>query len=343
MKIDFVLPWVDSSDKIWQKQKESFLPKSNNDMDNDIGELRYRDTNTLKYLLRSIEQNCPWYNKIFIITQGHKPKWIDSNNNKVVFVTHQELYFDHTHLPTFNSSSIEMNLANLKGVSEYFVYLNDDFLIMNSLDKKRFFVDNKPVDFLMHGWLPRGKIYQALRDNSSWVKALNNNISLLNTVYKPSDITNKKDILFHHTYPLKNKLSNWLLLHIYKRYFFISHWHNAQPYRMSTIKEVYSKFTKDMMVCSRNKFRADNDLTQYLYRYYHLTKGEFYPYYFDDNYKANITSIESLESIINDINLLKPNFVSIYDNYNPKKHTKIVAKLTEFLESKFPKKASFEK
>jgi len=343
MKIDFVVPWVDSSDIRWQKKKNSFLLQQNDNMDNDVGVLRYRDTNTLKYLLRSIEKNCPWYNKIFIITEGHKPNWIDINSNKIIFISHQELYFDNNHLPTFNSSSIEMNLANIKGISEYFVYLNDDFLIMNPLEQNRFFVDNKPVDFLIHGWIPRGKIYQHLRDDSSWVKSLNNNISLINKIHKPTHISNKDNIFFHHSYPFKGRISNQLLLHVYKKYFFISHWHNAQPYKFSTIKEVYNKFAKEMMQCSQNKFRANNDLTQYLYRYYHLTKGDFYPYFYNDDFKANIKSLSSLNEIISQIEQVKPNFVSIYDNYDINEHDTIVNRLTDFLETKFTQKASFEK
>ncbi len=341
-KIDFVLPWVDGNDKNWQKNKKQYLPELNNEYDNDKGLIRYRDTNTLKYVLRSIEKYCPWCNKIHLITEGHKPKWLNIEHPKINLITHKELYFNKEHLPTFSSPSIEMNLANLKGVSEKFIYLNDDFIILNPLSKKRFFIDNKPVDFLIHGWIPRNKIYQLLRDNSTWVKSLNNMIDLINSITTPKMIKDKKNILFHSTYGFKGKLSNLLLLYIWKKYFFISHWHNLQPYTLSTVKETYSRFEKPMMACSRNKFRSDNDLNQYIYRYYHLATENFYPYYHNDGYYANITSFKTLENILDELELKSYNFVSIYDNYKKEESDMVIEKLTNFLEQKFPNKASFE-
>lgn len=342
-KIDFVLPWVDANDKDWQELKDYYSPKLSNIYDNDNGTIRYRDTNTLKYVLRSIEKYCPWYNKIHIITNGQKPSWLNIEHPKINLVTHEELYFDKTHLPTFNSSSIEMNLSNLKGISEKFIYLNDDFLIFNKLSKDRFFINNKPVDFLVHGWIPRNKIYQLLRDNSNWVKSLNNNIGLINSISSPNKIKDKKNVLFNQTYSLKDKISNFLLLNLYKKYFFISHWHNAQPYTFSVLKEVYARFEKPMMECSKNKFRSDNDLTQYLYRYYHLATEKFYPYKNNDFYYANITSYSTLENILERLKSKNYNFVSIYDNYKDEESDMILEKLTNFLEDKFPHKASFEK
>ena len=177
--------------------------------------------------MESIEKYCPWYNKIHLITAGQKPSWLDIEHPKINLISHEELYIHKEHLPTFSSPSIEMNLANLKGVSEKFIYLNDDFIIFNQLPKERFFMHDKPVDFLIHGWIPRNKIYQLLRDNSSWVKSLNNNIDLINSIALPQDIKDKKNMLFNNSYGLKGKLSNFLLLYLWRKYFFITHWHNA--------------------------------------------------------------------------------------------------------------------
>ena len=126
-KIDFVLPWVNSSDTKWQIEKNKY--EQSNGEDDVHSSTRFRDMDTLRFVLRSIEKNTPWFNKIHLITIGHIPEWLDISHPKINLITHQELYFDPTHLPTFNSHSIEMNLANMKGVSEKFIYLNDDTLI----------------------------------------------------------------------------------------------------------------------------------------------------------------------------------------------------------------------
>jgi len=342
MEIDFVVPWVDAKDTEWQKKKVKYEAPIQGLYDHDRGVQRYRDTNTLKYLLRSIEQYCPWYRTIHIITNGQKPSWVDIEHPKVNLITHEELYYDSSHLPTFNSASIEMNLSNLKGVSEHFVYLNDDLLFFNPISKDNFFKEGKPVDFLIHGWFPRNIIYQKLRDDSSWVKALNNSINLINSITSPLDIKNPKKTLFDSTYPLLGKISNFMLRYIYKRYFFISHWHNAQPYRLSLIKEVYEKFKQPMTRCSENRFRSYNDLTPYLYRYYHLATEQFYPSFHKDFYYANITSMQALENILNDFQKNNYNFISIYDNFSVEDERLIIEKLSDYLEMKFPKKASFE-
>ncbi|GIT99333.1 stealth family protein [Sulfurovum sp. TSL1] len=341
-KIDFVLPWVDGNDPQWKMKKRKYAKSLLNKYDNDAGISRYRDTNTLKYALRSIEKYCPWYNKIHIITEGHRPDWLNVKHPKINFVTHEELYFDVYDLPTFSSESIEMNLANLKGLSEHFVYLNDDFIILSSLTKERFFKNGKPVDFLIHGWIPRNKLYQRLRDSSGFVKSVNNNIALTNKISKPKKIINQKDVFFHHTYPFLGKISNYLLLKIWGKYFFISHWHFHQPYTLSTIKKVHELFSDSMKVCSKNRFRGDKNLNQYMYRYYHLTQENFYPYYHNDGYIARIRSLKSLNNILRQLETGKYDFVAIFDDYKQEEAELIIEKLTDYFEKKFVQKACFE-
>jgi hypothetical protein len=338
--IDFVLPWVDGNDPLWQKEKAKYNPNHDNDSN---ASARFRDMGTLKYVLRAIEQNCPWYNKIYIITTGHYPDWLDIEHEKIVLVTHDELYFDKTHLPVFSSSSIEMNLANIKGLSEKFVYLNDDMIIMKNLEKDRFFIDNKPVDFLSHGWIARGKIFEMLKGRDSWIHSLNNNLNLINKKVSPLKIN--KNSLFHTSYSFKSKVSNFLLKNIYKKFLWIEHWHHPQPYLKNTLLDVYKEFEEDMMRCSSNRFRANNDLTQYLYRYWHLAKNNFYAYRHNDDYIANISSLNVLESMLKEIDTNNTiNFVCFNDSpsLGDNEYEEIKGKLVEYLEGCFPAKASFE-
>jgi len=128
-KIDFVLPWVDNQDPEWQKSRQQYA--ENQSLLDANSSARFRDSGTLKYVLRSIEKNCPWYNKIYLITCGHHPEWLDINSPKIELVKHSDIYDNKEHLPVFNSSSIEMSLPNIKGLSEHFVYLNDDTIIFS--------------------------------------------------------------------------------------------------------------------------------------------------------------------------------------------------------------------
>ena len=340
--IDFVLPWVDGEDASWRQRRDRYAQALAQRRDNDHGAVRYRDTNTLRYALRAIHAHCPWYGKIHLITEGHLPPWLDASHPKIRIVTHEELYFNRSHLPTFNSSSIEMNLPNLRGVSERFVYLNDDFLILAPLEEERFFRDGLPVDFLLHGWIPRNRLYRALRDDSAWVHALNNNLELINRVAPPAGIR-RKETLYHSSYPASGKLANFLLDRLWRRYYFIRHWHHPQPYLFSALREAYELFKEPMMRCSANRFRSENDLTQYLYRYYHLATERFMPRYYGDGYHADIRSLEDLPAVFDALQSGRYRFAAIYDNYPAEESERVVGALTAFLERFYPRKAPFEK
>ncbi|WP_435235554.1 Stealth CR1 domain-containing protein [Psychromonas sp. PT13] len=341
LKIDFVVPWVDPTDEEWQKQKEKYSKESTGDKSNK----RFQDLETLKYVFRSIEKNCPWYNKIFLITCGHVPKWLDINHPKVVIVTHDELYFDKGDLPTFNSQSIEMNLPNLKGLSEHFIYLNDDFIIMNKLNQGRFFIQNKPIDFISHGWIKRGNIFQLLKGYNPWIKSLNNCLNLINSRFSSAYLSSKN--LYHSSYDLKTKVSNFLLKNVYKKILWLEHWHHPQPYLLSELYKVHNEFSKEMKLCSNNKFRSDNDLLQYIYRYWHLASNNFTPYKHNDGYVLIIRDDKSLKNglsaIVKNENL---NFVCFNDQMTDAasevEFNLIKTTVQCYLKKIFPKKSSFE-
>ena len=341
-KIDFVLPWVDSSDPHWQQERATYNLKHNTE--DKQTQTRFRDMHTLKYVLRSIEKHCPWYHKIYLITTGHYPKWLDISHPKIELITHEELFIDKSALPTFNSSAIEMNLINIKELSENFIYLNDDMLLWKPLEINRFFINKKPVDFLSHGWIPRNNIFEILKKRDTWIYSLNNNLFLVNKLLFPYKIENK--YLFHKSYPLRVKISNFLLKFFYKKIFWIEHWHHPQPYLKKTFNEIHKAFEQELIICSKNKFRSNNDLTQYLYRYWHLLKKEFEPYYHNDSLIVRPSSLTNLKQSILKIEKNNTiNFICFNDqaaNISDKEFNKLSHDLSEYLEKKFPVKASFE-
>ena len=339
-RIDFVLPWVDGNDPIWQKEKEKHNPVRNSDS-NSLA--RFRDMGTLKYVLRAIEKNCPWYNKIYIITIGHYPKWLDINHEKIVLVTHEELFFNKQDLPIFNSVSIEMNLANLKELSDKFVYLNDDTIIINSLEKERFFIENKPVDFLSHGWISRGLFFEKIKGRDSWIFSLNNTLELINKKFKPLKLS--QNTLYHESYSFKDKISNFLLENIYKNFLWLEHWHHPQPFLKETINDVFNEFEQEMLASSKNKFRSNTDLNQYIYRYWQFATNNFYAYKHNDALVANLGSVDILDSLIKKIeNNQNMNFVCFNDDIHlsENEYDEVKDKLVIYLDSKFTNKAYFE-
>ena len=340
-KIDIVIPWVDGSDTKWQEKKNKFDINGNNlTIDNDM---RYRDWGTLKYVLRSIEKNIPWYNKIYIITEGHYPKWLNLQNTKIKLVTHKDIYHDKSHLPTFSSPSIEMNLENIDGLSEKFIYFNDDMIVLRPLEKERFFYNNKPVDFLSHGWLARNKLFDKLRGMNVWAHSIKNNIDLINKECSVDNLTPEQ--LYHHSYNWKVKLSNLLLDKVYKKFLWLEHWHHPQPYLRSTLASVKQVFLQEMMVCSKNRFRHKSDLNQYIYRYWQLASGNFHPYKHDDGLYAKIENKKDMDAFVLDMDKYAfgcPND-SVSDSISSEEQKYIIYRLEEKLEKLFPEKSSLER
>ncbi|WP_037585251.1 stealth family protein [Stenoxybacter acetivorans] len=344
MEIDFVLPWVDDTDPEWLAEKQRYLPKQTADAD-AAGITRYQDLGTLRYVLRGIAKNCLWYRHIVLITAGHLPPWLNINHPKIKIITHRQLFLNTAHLPTFNSSAIEMNLVNLPDdVSEHFVYLNDDTMCLRPISPERFFQHGLPVDFIHHGWLKRNRLFTLLRGSSTWVASLNNAVELINQHHTIGTL--KQEHLFAKSYPLTAKISNALLYFFYKRYFWFAHWHLPQAHTKTTLQQVYQHCGKAMCISSANRFRADNDLTAYLYRYWHLASGQFIPQWHNDGFVRNIATLTQLQKAADYLQQHpKIHFACLNDAF---KKTDLTA-LTEFktalqhvLEKWLPEKAPFE-
>lgn len=146
MDIDIVIPYVDCEDPQWEKGFEETLSleieKSKQDPSktpHGIEGYRYRSFGTFKYLLRGIECCCPWVRRIYIVLQqpSQNPNWI-KESDKLKIVYHQDI-IPQEYLPTYNSATIEMFVWRIRGLSEYFIYINDDTFPIRSIQSNQFF------------------------------------------------------------------------------------------------------------------------------------------------------------------------------------------------------------
>ena len=74
---------------------------------------RFADYDQLRYSLRSVEKFSPWVRRVFLVTNGQIPHWINIDHPKLTIVTHEEIFEDTNNLPTFSSPAIEANLYRL--------------------------------------------------------------------------------------------------------------------------------------------------------------------------------------------------------------------------------------
>ena len=134
-KIDIVYTWVNGSSPKFQRSlmKWSALLGKGKDNKRAKRAARYFDWDTMKYSIRSVEMFFPCTRKFYIVTNGQVPNWLDLLNPKVRLITHDDIFPNKSHLPTFNSNAIEHHLHQIKGLSEKFLYFNDDFFLSNNI------------------------------------------------------------------------------------------------------------------------------------------------------------------------------------------------------------------
>ncbi len=158
-KIDFVLTWVDGNDPKWIKDFNEYKG-----IVGDTRVARYRDWDNLQYLFRAFEEFTPWVNKIYFVTYGHLPKWLNVNHPKLVIVKHED-YLEKENLPVFNSHALEINFHKIKELSDKFVYFNDDTFITKKLSSERFFKNGLPVNTAIGNVMHQGDISHIICNN----------------------------------------------------------------------------------------------------------------------------------------------------------------------------------
>lgn len=98
--------------------------------DEDISSAnRYRDSEELRYSLRSLVKNAPWVRRIYIVTDNQIPYWLNLDNDRVSVISHEEIFLNKSHLPVFSSPAIEANIHRIPGLSKQFIYFNDDVFL----------------------------------------------------------------------------------------------------------------------------------------------------------------------------------------------------------------------
>lgn len=146
-QIDIVIAWVDGNDLELKRKRHKYL--TGEDASNAVSDTRFASDNEIYYNIASILKYVPFCRNIFVVTDNQRPEFIDEfaaqglcSADKIRVVDHREIFKGYEqHLPNFNTRSIESMLWNIEGLSDYFIYLNDDF----------FFNSTAQVDDFLNG------------------------------------------------------------------------------------------------------------------------------------------------------------------------------------------------
>lgn len=237
--VDVVYTWVDDNDPAWRARRDAALAAQDRPLTAQAaGESRFANHDELRYSMRSLHLYAPWVRRIWLVTDDQVPSWLDICHDRVRVVSHKELFGDHGRLPTFNSHAIESRLHHLDGLSEQFIYFNDDVFVGRPVNTLKFFQPNG----LSKLFPSRGKVDPGPADAADLAPTVagKNNRALI-----------ARDFGRHLTYKMK---------------------HVPHALRRDVLTEMSERYAQELERTAGNRFRDPTDvsLVSSAYHYYAL-------------------------------------------------------------------------
>ena len=231
--IDAVYTWVDgvvsgaSLRAVLDSERARVLPGA-------AGHNRYRSNDELRHSLRSLHAYAPWVRRVYLVTNGDVPAWLNLDCPKLRVVTHREIFEDERALPTFNSHAIELNLHRIPGLAPAFLYFNDDFFLGQRTVPGDFIsADEVQTIFFTDSDIPATKTEQA------------------------------HDLAYGFTLRLLNADYGGRTRRMLA--------HAPQLYRVDVLEEICHRWKREVENTSRHRFRHGHDaVLRILYAYYLL-------------------------------------------------------------------------
>ncbi len=153
--VDVVISWVDGNDPAHKKKIHPYLSPRLRKSQDIAGSTRFGSVGEIFYCIASIYRFAPFVRKIFIITDNQNPDLdlfifenFPESNISIEIVDHSIIFRGYENvLPVFNSRAIETCTFRIPGLSENYVYLNDDFFLIRPIQLTDWFVDDKIVAY----------------------------------------------------------------------------------------------------------------------------------------------------------------------------------------------------
>lgn len=176
--VDAVYTWVDDTDLAWREKRDRLRVAHGLPTDGaEAGDVRFRNRDELRYSLRSLATHAPWIRRIYLVTDDQTPSWLNTDHPDIQVVSHREIFADASWLPTFNSHAIESQLHRIEGLSEHFLYVNDDVFFGRPVSPSKFFQSNgNSLFFRSPTAVPPGEITE---QTEGYFVAAKNNQALL--------------------------------------------------------------------------------------------------------------------------------------------------------------------
>ena len=239
--VDAVITWVDGNDPEFIMLREAHQEHDTSGKVAANNVARYQSRDEIRFCVRSIRTYAPWIKTIYIVTNGQVPDWLDETQDRVKIITHDQI-IPQKYLPTFNSHVIESCLHHIPGLSEHYVYFNDDVMLLQPA---------QPTDFFTETGLLRGFVSSAVIPNGP--------ISVADTPSMTA-IKNARAALFEKTGCYLSPMFA----------------HTFHPQRKSVALACEEVFATALHKCRQNKFRNTADIlcTSFLFPCYAYVNGD---------------------------------------------------------------------
>lgn len=328
--IDIVIPWVDGNDPEWQKEKSIYTAEQSSSVHN----YNYQEWGLLKYWFRGIEKNAPWVRNIYFITWGHLPEWLNTNHPKLKIVNHKD-YIPGKYLPTFSSHTIELNIHRIHGLSEHFVYCNDDTYLIKPTKPKDFFVNGLPCDSAVVN-----PIAPAGRNTISSLQFTN--VAVINEHFsKKKTIRENPGKWLNYKYGPLNLLNIMFLP--WDRFPGLLEKHIPSSFLKSTFTEVWMAEEKLLDETCSHKFRDfKTDVNQWIMKEWQIASGKFVP---RNTHIGTFINVADYENSLKAAEILKKGkykMVCINDHFD-EMDEKSIKVIRQVFDDILPEKSKFEK
>ena len=338
-QIDFVQTWVDGGDPAWRKLRSEYEATERGITLGDAdanAECRYQDNGLLRYWFRGVEKFAPWVHRVFFVTCGQKPAWLNESCPRLRLVNHSD-YIPKEWLPTFHSNTIELNLHRIPDLSERFVIFNDDMFLLKSIAPDFFFRSGLPViacDLGLPPWLGSSNISRIALNNSGLVKHA---FDVERQVWR-----NWRKNFSIGSLGAVRAAKNLASIAVNKTVVHGCFGHLAQPHLKSTFEEFWARFPHVLERTSRHRFRADDCVNQWLGSAWNLTKGNFQPAN-EKNLGQHLTiDTGSLASVCDIIRNARHAQLCLNDKGGTEGLDRCFAEIANAFDAILPEKSSFE-
>lgn len=147
--MDYVIAFVDSNTPGWEEEAEKYAIAEHDagSLDDDLsGPCRYRKIVPVRLQVELIRKFMPFINKIFITVPNkeHLAAEDFSGLGDVIIVENKD-HIPEEFLPTFNAFVVEYFLDRIPGLSDEFIYSNDDVYVSGPLSRTNFIKDDGTI------------------------------------------------------------------------------------------------------------------------------------------------------------------------------------------------------